>query len=100
MEEPTYWNRFWRRQVSRRRLITGAALAGGGLAAASIAGCGSSGDNGSGSNAPENTGGAVSRELPADAETVVDARRVVDAQGKVLKPPPPDQHGGTVRFQG
>ncbi|MFQ5879017.1 MAG: ABC transporter substrate-binding protein, partial [Dehalococcoidia bacterium] len=35
-----YWERFWRQRLSRRRVITGAALGGAGLAAAAVIGCG------------------------------------------------------------
>jgi len=39
MCESSYWDRFWRRKVSRRRLLRGAALGAGGLAAAALVGC-------------------------------------------------------------
>ncbi len=40
MAESGYWARFWRRQMNRRRLLTGTALTGTGLAAAAVVGCG------------------------------------------------------------
>jgi len=88
MEEPTYWNRFWRRRVSRRRLLTGAALTSGGLAAAAVVGCG--GDDGTGGT------GSVPDTEPGEglgAEEIIDARRPVE-------PAPADMRGGTIRSQG
>ncbi|HEV8575119.1 MAG TPA: ABC transporter substrate-binding protein [Dehalococcoidia bacterium] len=88
MEEPAYWNRFWRRQVSRRRLLKGAALTSGGLAAAAVVGCG--GDDGTGGtgSVPDTDRGAG-----LGAEEIIDARRPVE-------PAPADMRGGTIRSQG
>lgn len=38
--ESQYWNRFWRRQMSRRRLLQTSALGAAGLAVAGVVGCG------------------------------------------------------------
>jgi len=40
MPEPDYWQRFWNRRLSRRRVLQAAALGGAGLAAAAVVGCG------------------------------------------------------------
>lgn len=39
MDESNYWQRFWRRRLSRRRVLRAAALGGAGLAAAAVVGC-------------------------------------------------------------
>ena len=39
MSESNYWDKFWRKRMSRRRLMSGALVVGGGLAAASVVGC-------------------------------------------------------------
>src|SRR5438552_11086704 len=90
MEEPTYWNRFWRRRVSRRRLLSGAALTGSGLAAAAVVGCG--GDD-SGNGTSTQLGSNVNRGADLGAEKIIDARREVE-------PCPPDMRGGIIRSQG
>jgi peptide/nickel transport system substrate-binding protein len=92
MEEPTYWNRFWRRRVSRRRLLAGAALTGTGLAAASVVGCGDE----SGSSGQPNPGGAAAGQgddLESEVPEFIDARRE-------FIPAPEGMTGGTLRFQG
>jgi peptide/nickel transport system substrate-binding protein len=90
MEEPTYWTRFWRRRLNRRRLLTGAALVGSGAAAAAVVGCG-------GDDSSSNSGtGDVDRPDPGEglgAEEIIDARRPVE-------PAPADMRGGTIRSQG
>ena len=90
MEEPTYWNRFWRRRVSRRRLLSGAALTGSGLAAAAVVGCGGD-DSGNGTNTQQ--GSNVNRGADLGAEKIIDARREVE-------PCPADMRGGIIRSQG
>jgi peptide/nickel transport system substrate-binding protein len=90
MEEPTYWNRFWRRRVSRRRLLSGAALTGSGLAAAAVVGCG--GDD-SGDTGGTQQGSNVDRGADLGAEKIIDARREVE-------PCPDDMRGGIIRSQG
>src|SRR3990170_4595274 len=40
MEEKEYWQRFWQRQLTRRRVLKGAALGGAGLAVAGVIGRG------------------------------------------------------------
>ena len=42
MGELDYWERFWRRRLSRRRVLRGALWGGAGLAAAAVVGCGGS----------------------------------------------------------
>jgi len=42
MGELDYWQRFWRRRLSRRRVLRGALWGGAGLAAAAVVGCGGS----------------------------------------------------------
>src|SRR5438093_11256945 len=86
MEEPTYWNRFWRRRVSRRRLLSGAALTGSGLAAAAVVGCG--GDD-SGNGTSTQPGSNVNRAADLGAGKLIDARREVepcpaDMRGRII----------------
>jgi peptide/nickel transport system substrate-binding protein len=93
MEEPTYWNRFWRRRLSRRRLLASAALTGTGVAAAAVVGCG--GDE---SSSTTNTGagggeGGLGEDLEAESPEVIDARRE-------FIPAPEGMTGGTLRYQG
>ena len=61
MAESDYWKNFWRKRVSRRRLLGSAAVGGAGLAAAAVVGCGGGGggDSGDGSNGASNGGGAT-----------------------------------------
>jgi len=40
MDEQEYWQRFWKRRLSRRRVLRGALWGGAGLAAAALVGCG------------------------------------------------------------
>ena len=44
MASSEYWNRFWRTEISRRRLLKGSALAASGLAVAGVVGCGDDDD--------------------------------------------------------
>jgi peptide/nickel transport system substrate-binding protein len=92
MEDPTYWNRFWRRRLNRRRLLTGAALTGAGVAAAAVVGCG--GDE-SGSTGTTNNGasGGLGDDLEGEVPEFIDARREVI-------PAPEGMTGGTLRYQG
>jgi ABC-type transport system substrate-binding protein len=54
MAESRYWSNFWRKRMSRRRLLGSAALGGAGLAAAAAVGC----NGGSSSNGPKPGGGS------------------------------------------
>jgi peptide/nickel transport system substrate-binding protein len=92
MEEPTYWNRFWRRRLSRRRLMTGAALTGSGLAAAAVVGCGGD-ESSSSSGTSGGTEGGLGEDLETEVPEFIDARREVI-------PAPPDMRGGMLRYQG
>ena len=51
-DDKTYWDKFWDKKLSRRRLLSTTALAGGGLAAAAVVGCSSDS-----STEPTGTGG-------------------------------------------
>ncbi len=54
--ETNYWDRFWRRRITRRRALKGVVLGGAGIAAAAVIGCGEEeGDSGA---SPVATGGA------------------------------------------
>src|SRR5207244_9557907 len=93
MGEPTYWNRFWRRRLSCRRVLTGAALTGSGLAAAAVVGCGGD-ESGTDKNKSGGGGeGGLGEDLESEVPQFIDARREV-------VPAPPDMRGGTLRFQG
>ena len=46
-DEEKYWDKFWERRVSRRRLLSTTALVGTGLGAAAVVGCSSESSNGS-----------------------------------------------------
>ena len=79
-QDSNYWDKFWRRRMGRRRLISGAALTGTGLAAAAVVGCGgeeagspggSPGTNGNG-NGPDVSAGQ--RYLELGYEQPVDGR--------------------------
>lgn len=48
MAESTYWNRFWRRRISRRALLGAGAVTALGAASAAVLGCNSGGGNGNG----------------------------------------------------
>ncbi|MDO8614161.1 MAG: ABC transporter substrate-binding protein [Dehalococcoidia bacterium] len=95
MEESTYWAKFWRGRVSRRRLLGGAALAGGGLAAAGIVGCGGEKSGPQGTGGPTKSGGAPSSlsDPAMKAEYPNDGRRQ-------FTPAPADSRGGGIRYVG
>ena len=89
MEEPTYWERLWRRRVSRRRLLQGTMLAGGGLAAASIVGCGGA--------TPGTTG-----KTGAPGQSVIDSlvsEKPVDGR-RDFSVPPDNSRGGKLVYIG
>src|SRR3989304_5284709 len=83
MPDGAYWQRFWRRRLSRRRFLAGASLTAGGLAAA--AACG-------GNNNP--SGGS-----PARSRAELDLVYPTDARQNFV-PAPPEMHGGTLRVPG
>ncbi|MEE8346326.1 MAG: hypothetical protein V3S20_03160, partial [Dehalococcoidia bacterium] len=93
MAESNYWKSFWRKRVSRRRLLGGAALGGSGLAAAAIVGCGSGGTTttGTGGGTPGSGDSAIG--LRGSDIPIHDARRP-------LEEPPAGMSGGTLRFTG
>ncbi len=93
MEESTYWNRVWKRRMSRRRLITGAALTGSGLAAAAVVGCGGGGTDVPGGNGNDNPfdDGADLEEFAVDP---------YDARREFTPPPAGTKPFGFLRYQG
>ncbi|HLA18366.1 MAG TPA: hypothetical protein VJ253_03510, partial [Dehalococcoidia bacterium] len=48
MAESTYWNRFWRRRISRRAVLGAGAVGALGAASAAVLGCGGGNGNGNG----------------------------------------------------
>jgi peptide/nickel transport system substrate-binding protein len=85
--ESSYWQRFWRRRLSRRRLLTGAALGGAGLAAALTVGC-------DGDSRPGPTATATPAAGPWGGDVYpYDGRRA-------LQPAPGGVRGGVLRYPG
>ncbi len=84
MAEPNYWKNFWRKRITRRRLMGGAMVGGTGLAAAAIVGCGggtttTTGGGTSGAGTDDGEGrfpGFRASDIP-----VHDARRPFEAPG-------------------
>ncbi|HEY5625743.1 MAG TPA: ABC transporter substrate-binding protein [Dehalococcoidia bacterium] len=94
MSESNYWDKFWRRRVSRRRLMSGTLVVGGGLAAASVVGCSSDEPGGGGGG----VGGAeeflaLQNGTEANPIPYVDARRD-------FTPAPTDSRGGLLTYIG
>ncbi|MBW1758157.1 MAG: hypothetical protein JRJ80_18585, partial [Deltaproteobacteria bacterium] len=97
MSESNYWDRFWRRRVSRRRLMSGAMVAGGGLAAASVVGC----------STDESGGGGGGGGIPAEIQQFIDFQdgtatsplQYVDGR-REFTPAPVDSRGGTLTYIG
>ena len=96
-----YWDKFWRKKVGRRRLISNAALAGGGLAAAAVVGCG-----GESTEPPERTPGVTN----SDGSTPVSGNQgdiflglpfktPVDGRQEFV-PAPEDSRGGFLTYIG
>ena len=111
--DSNYWDKFWQRKLSRRRLLSGTALAGGGLAAAAVVGCGgeSSGPPTNGTPGPGGTNGGNltpgDRFLQLEYETPVDGRqafldRTDEERGgpRVFEPAPTDSRGGFLTYIG
>src|SRR3990170_4802141 len=96
MAESNYWNNFWRKRVTRRRLLGGVVLGGSGLAAAGIVGCGgtTTTNNGNGKKTPTPVGsnGGFWGDHPPDIE-ISDARRP-------FEPAPEGMTGGMLRVTG
>jgi ABC-type transport system substrate-binding protein len=70
-----YWDKFWRRRISRRRLMAGSAMAGSGLALGAVIGCSSeSPGQGNGTNAPGGDNNPLARLEPNNPDPN-DARR-------------------------
>ena len=95
MAESSYWDRFRRGRISRRRLLAGGAAAGGALAAAAIVGCGSesSGPKQTNGDSGATDGGDPLAALQQYAPTVFDARQEV-------VPAPANSRGGTLVYIG
>ncbi len=100
MTESNYWTRFWRRRLSRRRLLAGTALTGSGLAVATVVGCGGGGGEGGGTPGGTRSPGASPGGSPGADPGPIDSRRVFDAQGQLKEPAPAGISGGTLRYTG
>ncbi|MDO8613392.1 MAG: hypothetical protein Q7R32_11315, partial [Dehalococcoidia bacterium] len=62
MAESTYWNRYWRRRISRRAVLGAGAVTALGAASAAVLGCNGGGGNGDGNgngNGPDGSGTPV-----------------------------------------
>src|SRR3990172_1226101 len=92
MDDSNYWSKFWRRRVSRRRLLTGTALATGGIAAATVVGCGSD-EPGSTNGKPTGGGGDGGGLNFADEVYPNDGRQQFTVA-------PQESRAGTLRYLG
>ncbi|MBF8286796.1 MAG: transporter substrate-binding protein, partial [Dehalococcoidia bacterium] len=79
MAESTYWNRFWRRRVSRRALLGAGAVTALGAASAAVLGCNSGGGNGNGNG--NGTDNRPEAELTPVAGGNVTQGRLLNALG-------------------
>jgi ABC-type transport system substrate-binding protein len=104
MAESRYWDNFWRRKLSRRRLLGGAALTAGGLAAGAVVGCAPDEPgppppaNGATPPAPDGTGWpfpvrAGDPLAPLGSPYPYDGRRQ-------FEPAPADSRGGVLTYIG
>jgi peptide/nickel transport system substrate-binding protein len=96
MSESKYWDKFWKKRITRRRLMSGTLMVGGGLAAATVVGCAT--DEGT----PGDDDG-----LPPGAQDFLDIidgtpdnpLEFVDGR-RELTPAPADSRGGTLTYIG
>ncbi len=94
MSESNYWDKFWRKRVSRRRLMSGALVVGGGLAAASVVGCSTDESGGGGG-----VNAATQKFLDFKDGTEANPIPYVDAR-RDFTPAPADSRGGTLTYIG
>ena len=99
MSDSNYWDKFWKKRLSRRRLMSGTLMVGGGLAAATVVGC-SSDESGPGTGDNEGVPSEVIRKwneyvngTTANPYDFFDGRRT-------LEPAPTDSRGGTLTYIG
>lgn len=91
-QDTNYWDKFWRRRVGRRRLLTGAMLTGTGLAAATMVGCAAEDPgSGPGTGDPDDLAGAELTKI--EFEKPIDGRRI-------FTPAPKDSRGGFLTYIG
>jgi peptide/nickel transport system substrate-binding protein len=92
-DDKNYWDRFWDRKLSRRRLLSTTALAGGGLAAAAVVGCSSDSGSNDDTGGNGNNNSNVSGILELNYNKPVDGRRTFD-------PCPQESRGGILTYIG
>ncbi len=73
MAESKYWNRFWRRRISRRTLLGAGAVTAAGVAAAGVVGCNSD-DGGSGAQTTPRDGSPVPVGSPQPGGSITQGR--------------------------
>jgi peptide/nickel transport system substrate-binding protein len=104
-EDSNYWDKFWQKRYSRRRLLSGTAVAGTGLAIGAVVGCGSDTSDPNKTDAPTGSGNGNSslycgedatpgeKYLCQTFDTPVDGR-------KTFVPAPADSRGGFLTYIG
>ena len=97
MAESNYWDKFWRKRISRRRLMSGAFVVGGGLAAASVVGC-SSDESGNTPGTGEDDGLAAEFNILKNG-TEANPIPFFDGRREMV-PAPEDSRGGTLTYIG
>ena len=81
MAESTYWNRFWRRRISRRAVLGAGAVTALGAASAAVLGCNSGGGNGNGNGDGNGVGNTPEALLTPVAGGNVTQGRLLNALG-------------------
>ena len=100
-EESNYWDKFWRKRYTRRRLISGSAIAGTGLALGAVVGCGGESTPSGTSGGPTPTGGLYCGPdaTPGEKYLCLDFEKPVDGR-RTFEPAPSDSRGGFLTYIG
>jgi peptide/nickel transport system substrate-binding protein len=80
MAKSQYWNRFWRRRISRRALLGAGAVTAVGAASAAVLGCNGGDGNGNGNGNATRTGSPVAAGTPRPGGAITQGR-LLEAQG-------------------
>jgi peptide/nickel transport system substrate-binding protein len=99
-EDSNYWDKFWQKRYSRRRLISGSALLGTGLAVGAVVGCGGESSGPPTGTGPTGSGGACGPDAtPGEQYLCLEYDKPVDGR-RTFEPAPANSRGGTLTYIG